>query len=174
MAAVEPAPAPAEAPYQPLHVATVLMQAVASAGASRQIVAATAAALYNLVVRGNVPNAPDLEVANRLQVVEEALVLQRRLHTGHLQSVEIDPSTPAQLRSQVRSVRLRRNEALHSGFTPQDDGGSYPLNRTKWEDNPITPSSISNVPGGCVTTIPGQTQSDVKGCDHSTQVHLQP
>ena len=62
------------------------------------------------------PNHFDLELDERLQAIEAALKLQMELGTSHLQAVEIAPRSfglDAALRPAVKSIRMRRNAALH-------------------------------------------------------------
>eukprot|EP00413_Alexandrium_margalefii_P004735 CAMPEP_0204516324 /NCGR_PEP_ID=MMETSP0661-20131031/3078_1 /ASSEMBLY_ACC=CAM_ASM_000606 /TAXON_ID=109239 /ORGANISM="Alexandrium margalefi, Strain AMGDE01CS-322" /LENGTH=309 /DNA_ID=CAMNT_0051521675 /DNA_START=77 /DNA_END=1006 /DNA_ORIENTATION=+ len=99
-----------------LRVACGLLQAVAAGGASRQVVAATASALFNLVLQRG---GEDADVEGRVHAVRDALVLQKHLGVSHLQVVDKDPDSfglgvPA--RGKVRMLRRRRNRALHEGF----------------------------------------------------------
>ncbi len=73
------------------------------------------------------------EVDARLTVVKEALHLQVQHKASHLQQIEMDPGCEATLRTKVRSLRRRRNQALHAGFQEELSGSSTSCTDEKQE-----------------------------------------
>lgn len=142
-----------------LHVARGLLQVVASCGASRQVVAATASALFSLVLR---QGEGDPDVEHRLHTVKGALVMQKHLGVSHLQMVEKDPTSfglDALARSRVRKLRQRRNLALHGGF---DQEGVKKLTQCGKDYNP-----------GVGTVVPSWDHTQTKLKEHHEQGRLE-